>query len=113
MATIAWKDNIIVIGGEDKNGNILNTVVSYNVTVKNIKMLPAMNQKRRECTAVLSGNVIVVMGGWTGSEITNSAEYFDFATNMWVDGVERLVLPNLLLPRGQLTLSCSGNVLDR
>ena len=85
MATIAWKDNIIVIGGEDKNGNILNTVVSYNVTVKNIKMLPAMNQKRRECTAVLSGNVIVVMGGWTGSEITNSAEYFDFATNMWVD----------------------------
>jgi hypothetical protein len=85
MATVAWKDNIIIIGGEDKNGNILNTVVSYNVTVKNIKMLPAMKQKRRECTAVLSGSVIVVMGGWNGSEITNSAEYFDFATNVWAD----------------------------
>jgi hypothetical protein len=59
--------------------------VSYNVTVKNIKMLPAMKQKRRECTAVLSGSVIVVMGGWNGSEITNSAEYFDFATNVWAD----------------------------
>ena len=85
MATVAWKDNIIIIGGEDKNGNILNTVVSYNVTVKNIKMLPAMKQKRRECTAVLSGSVIVVMGGWNGNEITNSAEYFDFATNVWAD----------------------------
>ena len=85
MATVAWKDDIIIIGGEDKNGNILNTVASYNVVVKNIKMLPAMKQKRRECTAVLCGNVIVVMGGWNGNEIINSVEYFDFATNLWAD----------------------------
>ena len=31
MATVALGDNIIIIGGRDKNGNELNTVVSYNV----------------------------------------------------------------------------------
>ena len=63
MATVAWRDNIIIIGGQDKNGNVLNTVVSYNITNETSKMLPSMKHKRSACSAVVTGNVIVVMGG--------------------------------------------------
>ena len=31
MATVRWGDNVIVIGGIDKRGNVLNTVIMYNV----------------------------------------------------------------------------------
>ena len=31
MATVRWGDNVVVIGGLDKHGNKLNTVVMYNV----------------------------------------------------------------------------------
>ena len=63
MATVAWRDNVVIIGGEDKEGNELNTVVSYNITNEKSEMLPSMKHKRSSCTAVRTGNVIVVMGG--------------------------------------------------
>ena len=53
MATVRWRDNIVVIGGKDKNGNILNTVIIYNVKTEQSHMLPPMKFKRHECTAVV------------------------------------------------------------
>jgi N-acetylneuraminic acid mutarotase len=32
MATVTWKDNVVVLGGKDNQGKILNTVILYNVT---------------------------------------------------------------------------------
>ena len=84
MATVAWRDNIIIIGGEDKNDNVLNTVVSYNITNETSKMLPSMKHKRSGCSAVVTGNVIVVMGGWNReSREFDSVEMFSFDHYSW------------------------------
>jgi N-acetylneuraminic acid mutarotase len=63
MATVRWGDNIIVIGGIDKRGNVLDTVIIYIVKTEQTCMLPPMRCKRRLCTAVVIGNNIVVLGG--------------------------------------------------
>ena len=84
MATVALGDNIIIIGGRDKNGNELNTVVSYNITNETSKMLPSIKLKRRNCSAVVTGNVIVVMGGRNKqSAALNSVEIFSFDNYYW------------------------------
>ena len=86
MATVAWKDNIIIIGGCDKNDKKLNTVVVYNITNRKSTMLPAMKYERAGCSAVITGNVIVVMGGWNEEEHElNFVECFDFDLNLWVE----------------------------
>ena len=85
MATVAWKDNIIIIGGVDKNGNALNSVVVYNITNENSKMLPPMKHKRSSCTAVID-NLIIVMGGYSEEEGNlNSVEGFNFDNYVWED----------------------------
>ena len=39
MATVRWGDNIVVIGGTDKNQNALDTVIIYNVKTERSHML--------------------------------------------------------------------------
>ena len=63
MATVRWGDNIVVIGGVDKDQNALGTVIMYNVKTEQSHMLPPMKCKRWGCTAVVVGNNIVVLGG--------------------------------------------------
>ena len=63
MATVTWEDNV-VIGGADKRGEPLNTVIMYNVKTEQSHVLPPMRCKRWGCTAVVVGNNIVVLGGW-------------------------------------------------
>ncbi len=46
MATATWKDNVVVLGGMDKEVNTRNTVILYNVTTGNHRMLPEMRKKR-------------------------------------------------------------------
>ena len=48
-------------------------------------MFPPMKRKRANRTAVITGNVIVVMGGFSGKEVLDSVEYFDFDYNLWVE----------------------------
>ena len=83
MATVKWGDNVVVIGGLDKDFNALNTVVMYNVKTEQSHMLPPMRYKRGECTAVVVGNNIVVMGGWNEQAELNSVEVFNFERNTW------------------------------
>ena len=47
MTTVRWGDNVVVIGGADKRGKSLNTVIMYNVKTKQSHMLPPMRFKRR------------------------------------------------------------------
>ena len=47
MATVTWKDNVVVLGGKDNQGNVLNSVILYNITTGSHRML------LWDCTAVM------------------------------------------------------------
>jgi N-acetylneuraminic acid mutarotase len=84
MATVRWGDNIVVIGGIDKHGNALDTVIIYNVKTEHSHLLPSMRCKRRACTAVVIRNNIVVLGGddERGRDL-KSVEAFNFESYSW------------------------------
>ena len=63
MATVKWSENVVIIGGVDKDGKVLNNVTIYNVKTGNSHMLPPMLHKRKGCMAVVIENTIVVLGG--------------------------------------------------
>jgi hypothetical protein len=63
MATVRWRDQVVVIGGHADDGQALNDVFVYDCKTGKILTLPSMLEKRYECCAVITGNTIVVMGG--------------------------------------------------
>ena len=81
MATVAYKDNIIIIGGYDGK-ECLNDVVMFNMTTHEYKKLPSMLKKRRFGTAVIMGDVIVIMGGYNNGSL-NSVEYYVIGDSEW------------------------------
>ena len=83
MATVRWGDNVVVIGGADKRGKALNTVIMYNVKTEHSHMLPPMRHRRKECTAVVVRNNIVVLGGFGEQGVPKSVEFFNFERNTW------------------------------
>jgi N-acetylneuraminic acid mutarotase len=84
MATVIWGDNIVVIGGLDKRGKALDTVIIYNVKTEQSHLLPSMRCKRRGCTAVVIGNNIVVLGGDDEQQRDlKSVETFNFESYTW------------------------------
>ena len=85
MATVRWGDNIVVMGGTDKHGKELDTVIIYNVKTEQWHMLPSMRCKRRGCTAIVIGNNIVVQGGCGGERRRDlkSVEAFNFESYTW------------------------------
>ena len=86
MATTTWKDNVVVVGGKDKECKTHNTVILYNVTTGSHRMLPEMTKKRYGCTAVTIGDNVVTMGGCDETcKYLNSVECYDFYTNAWTE----------------------------
>jgi hypothetical protein len=85
MATVSYKENVILIGGVNEKGRTLNSVVMYNVKTGKVKILPRLNHKRSGSTAVIIGNVIIAIGGYDFETKTflNSVEYLDLSTNVW------------------------------
>ena len=63
MATVKWGENVVIIGGVDKDNKVLDKVIIYNMKTGNSHMLPPMLHKRCGCTAVVTENTIVVLGG--------------------------------------------------
>ena len=47
MATVTWKDNIVMIGGVDQNDKVLNNVMMNNVNTGKHTKLPNMGKRRR------------------------------------------------------------------
>ena len=86
MATVRWGDNIVAIGGLDKDDNELNTVIMYNVKTEQSHMLPPMRCKRWGCRAVVIANNIVVLEG-RDEQINDlkSVECFNFERYNWED----------------------------
>jgi hypothetical protein len=79
MATVKWGENVVIIGGVDKDGKALNNVIIYNMKTGNSHMLPPMLHKRRGCMAVVIENTIVVLGG----QGLKSVEGFSFQSYLW------------------------------
>ena len=84
MAMVKWADNVVIIGGVDKDSNVLNKVIIYNTKTGNSHTLPPMLHKRKGCSAVVIENTIVVLGG--RDERRNdlkSVESFSFERFSW------------------------------
>ena len=88
-ACVVYKDNVIIIGGEDDNRRPLNEVTMFNTTTEEYKRLPSMLQSRVGCAAVIMCDMIVVMGGGRRNrkkEVTNkskSVEYHVIGEGAW------------------------------
>ena len=83
-ATIQWRDQVVVLGGEDKSDNVLNDVFMYDCKSGKITVLPSMLEKRSGCCAVITGNTIVVMGGVNEKhEKIRSVECFTMGGSTW------------------------------
>ena len=83
IATVRWGDNVVVIGGVDKRGKVLNTAIMYNVKTEQSHVLPPMGCKRWGCTAVVVGKNIVVLGGYGEQGELKSVESFNFERYTW------------------------------
>ena len=85
MATVLWRDQIILLGGKNRVlsdrrwvDETTKKVTIYNPETGESDMLPAMKHTRNGCSAVVTDDVIVAMGGHY-----NSVEFYDFRTNNW------------------------------
>ena len=84
MSTVAWGNMIIIIGGKDKNDEILNDVIMYDTETGLSQNLPPMIHKRCGHCAVIMNDVIVVFGGWNReNKHLNSVETFSIGNNVW------------------------------
>ena len=84
MATVKWGENVVIIGGTDKDGKALNNVIIYNVKTGNSHMLPPMLHKRKGCMAVVIENTTVVLGGRDEKQNElKSVEGFSFDRYTW------------------------------
>ena len=94
MATVKWGENVVIIGGADKDGKALDNVIIHNVKTGNSHMLPPMLHKRKGCMAVVIENTIVVLGGRNeeGNDL-KSVEGFSFDRYTWEE------LPDMKEPR--------------
>ncbi len=84
MSTVTWGNMIIVIGGVDKNNQVLNDVIMYDTETGRSERLPSLNHKRYGHSAVIMHDVIVVLGGGNKEEgYLNSVESFTLGADGW------------------------------
>ena len=84
MSTVTWGNMIIVVGGVDKNGQVLNDVIMYHIETGRSERLPSLKHKRCAPSAVIMHDVIVVLGGWNKEEkYLNSVESFRMGDDQW------------------------------
>ena len=84
MATVQWRDQVVVLGGRDKSDKVLNDVFMYDCKTGKITVLPSMLEKRFGSCAVITGNTIVVMGGCNEKRNDlKSVECFTMGGSTW------------------------------
>jgi N-acetylneuraminic acid mutarotase len=82
MATVRWRDQVVVLGGRGKDRQALNDVFMYDCKTGKTTALPSMLEKRFGCCAVITGNTIVVMGGENEKDLS-SVECFTMGDSTW------------------------------
>ena len=84
MATVCWRNQVVVLGGRNKSENALNDVFMYDCKTGKITTLPSMVEKRYRCCAVITGDTIVVMGGDNEKgQSLSSVECFTMGGSAW------------------------------
>ena len=84
MSTVTWGNMIILVGGENQNGQALNDVIMYHIETGRSERLPSLKHKRWGPSAVIMHDVIVVLGGWNKEErYLNSVESFTMGDDHW------------------------------
>ena len=84
MSTVTWGNIIVVLGGENKMGNVLNDVIMYDTETGQSERLPSLRDKRRGHCAVIMYDVIFVLGGWNEEKgWLNSVETFTMGSTEW------------------------------
>ena len=84
MTTVCWRDQVVVLGGRNEREKALNDVFMYDCKTGKTTSLPSMLEKRCKCCAVITGDTIVVMGGWNGNcETLSSVECFTMGGSAW------------------------------
>jgi N-acetylneuraminic acid mutarotase len=84
MSTVTWDNTIIVVGGVDKNGQVLNDVIMYHIETGRSERLPSLKHRRSGAPAVIMHDVIVVLGGYNKEEgLLNSVESFTMGDDQW------------------------------
>ena len=82
MAGVRWGDQAILIGGYSKNGQS-KQVLMYDSKTGKTTELPSMLEKRDACSAVITGNTIVAMGGLGDFGRARSVETFTLGGYSW------------------------------
>jgi hypothetical protein len=86
MSTVTWGSMIIVIGGADKNDQVLNDVIMYETVTGKSEKLPSMIYRRYGSSAVILDDVIYVMGGWNRElGYLNSVECLTIGNDFWIE----------------------------
>jgi hypothetical protein len=84
MSTVTWGNMVIVVGGVDKNDQVLNDVIMYHIETGRSERLPSLKHKRHSPSAVIMHDVIVVLGGWNKEEkYLKSVESFTMGDDQW------------------------------
>ena len=92
-------NDIYVIGGFDKSGNVLDTVEVYNINNDSWKTVSPLPQPLHHTAASSSNGKIYVIGGYTNNNWLPSAKLFIYSPNndTWTEG------PPMPTARGALT----------
>ena len=85
MTNVLWKNYVILLGGKPAYDNETRNfeeveMIKYNIITGNSTILAATNNERVRCSAVITDDVIIAMGG---ERNVNSAECYSFQTNSW------------------------------
>ena len=84
MATVCWRDQVVVLGGQNQGEKALNDVFMYDCKTGKSTALPFMLEKRSGCCAVITGDTIVVMGGESEkAKKLSSVEFFTMGGSGW------------------------------
>ena len=75
MTTVGRDDSMLLIAGQDDKAKSPSDIIQYDVKTGQSKVLTKMRNNGCGCSAVYSGNTLVVMGGLV--------ECFNLVTNSW------------------------------
>ena len=81
MATVGRDDSMLLIGGQDDKAELSSDIIQYDVKARESKVLTKTKTGGCGCSAVRSGNTLVVVG--YSDEGLCLVECFNFVTNSW------------------------------
>lgn len=115
QATLLKNGQVLITGGCAEQGcaRILSSVELYDPASQSFRSLSPMSTPRASHTAVaLYDGRVLVAGGWTGTQATNSTEIYNPTTDQWktVDTMSdaRASLISVLLPDSTVFIMGGG-----